>query len=256
MEEMSTDSKKKKIVATVECRMTSTRLPGKVLMEACGKSMLELLVERLSRITKIDEIVLATTNNETDEPIVKLAERMGVSCYRGSEEDVLNRVLNAVRLVNGDIVVEITGDCPLLDPEVSSQVIDLYLLNDCAYASNIDPVSYPVGMDTQVFSVDLLELADKEGDLPEDREHVSWFIRRQPERFKKLHLPAPPEIHWPKLGLTLDEKTDYILIKTIFEYFYPVNHAFSCLDIVRFLRNNPELLQINASVSRKEVTKV
>lgn len=243
----------KKIIATVECRMTSTRLPGKVLLKTCGKPLLQLLVERLSLVRQIEEIVLATTTNREDDPIVNLVQGIGISYFRGSEHDVLHRVLEAAQSVNGKIIVEITGDCPLIDPEITSQVIDMYLLNDCDYASNLDPVSYPIGMDTQVFSTDLLALADNEGTTEEDREHVSWFIRRQPERFKKLHLPAPPEMHWPELGLTLDEKLDYILISRIFEHFYPKNHKFSCLDIVRYLRDNPDLLLINKAVTRKEL---
>jgi len=233
--------------------MTSSRLPGKVLMEACGKPLLEILVQRLSKVQQIDAIVLATTVNHTDDPIVALAERMGIHHFRGSEEDVLQRVLDAAKSVNGDIIVEITGDCPLLDPEITSQVIDLYLLNECDYASNVDPPSFPNGMDTQVFSTELLQLASKEGNTPEDREHVSWFIRRQPERFRKVHLPAPPELKYPNLGITLDEKEDYLLIKGLVEHFYPQNPYFSCADMVRYLRANPELLKINEKVVRKEL---
>lgn len=247
------DNEKPIIVATVECRMGSTRLPGKVLKKACDKTMLELLVERLSIVNRLDEIVLATTINKIDDPIEELANSLGVGCFRGSEEDVLGRVLGAARSANASIIVEITGDCPLIDPEITSQVLDLYLLNECDYVSNLDPVSFPIGMDTQVFSTDLLATADKETTSREDREHVSWFIRRQPGRFRKIHLPAPPELHWPELGLTLDEQADYELIKIIFEHFYPRNRFFSCLDVVRFLRKAPDVLGINIDVKRKEV---
>ena len=245
----------KKIIATVECRMTSSRLPGKVLMEAGGKPMLQILVERLKKVNQLNEIVLATTVNKTDDPIQKLAVELGIKFFRGSEEDVLSRVLGAARSVDSDIIVEITGDCPLVDPEITSQVIDMYLKNKCDYASNLDPECYPVGFDTQVFSTELLALADKEGQKPEDREHVSWFIRKQPERFNKLHLPAPPELYWPELGITLDEKDDYELIKNIYENLSPINPNFSCLDVVRYLRKNFELLSINDQVKRKQVEK-
>jgi len=241
-----------KIVATVECRMTSSRLPGKVLLEASGKPMLEILVERLRRVKHLEAIVLATTINDSDDPIETLAAKLGVFCFRGSEDDVLKRVLDATKSVNGDTIVEITGDCPLLDPDICSQVIDLYLLNDCDYASNIDPISFPIGMDIQVFSVQLLELADKKGKSIEDREHVSWFIRKQPERFRKLHLPAPRELNWPELEVTLDEASDYELIKQIYEHFHETNRIFSCYDIVRYLREKPALIKINQAVVRKE----
>lgn len=233
--------------------MTSSRLPGKVLMETCGKPMLELQVERLLKVKAIDEIVLATTINTADDPIVKLAERIGVNYYRGSEEDVLNRVLNAAQSCEGDMIVEITGDCPLVDPQITSQIIQLYLRNECDYASNLDPVTFPIGFDSQVFSVELLVLADKETDLPTDREHVSWFIRRQPKRFKKLHLPAPQDLEWPELALTLDEFEDFQLLKTIFEHFYPKRKDFTATDIIRYFRQNPKLLEINKNVSRTKL---
>lgn len=233
--------------------MTSTRLPGKVLLPACGRPFLEILVERLSRAARLDGVVLATTTNAMDDPVAALGRRLGVGVFRGSEEDVLSRVLGAATEAGADLVVEITGDCPLIDPEIVSQVVDLYLLNDCDYASNVDPAAFPDGMDTQVFSRELLALADREGLTPEDREHVSWFIRRHPERFRKLHLPAPPSQHWPELGLTLDEVADYTLLKTVTETLYPEDPAFSLGDILRLLRSRPELLEINRSVRRKQV---
>jgi spore coat polysaccharide biosynthesis protein SpsF len=245
--------KKLKIVATVECRKTSSRLHGKILMEAGGKPMLQILAERLLKVPQLDEVVLATTVNQTDDPVEKLADSLGVKCFRGSEDDVLKRVLDAAKSVDADLIVEITGDCPFIDPEIVSQVIDLYLLNDCDYASNLDPVCYPIGFDAQVFKTELLALADREGVSDEDREHVSWFIRRQPERFRKLHLPAPPELHWPELGITLDEKADYELLKKLYEELSQRNENFSCYDIIRYLRANPELLEINQGVQRVEV---
>ena len=243
---------KPRIAATVECRMGSSRLPGKVLMRACGKPMLELLAERLAKIPQVDAIVLATTTAPGDDPIVELAGKLGLACFRGSEEDVLSRVLGAARSAEADLILEITGDCPLNDPEIAGQVIDLYLRNDCDYASNVDPLTFPIGMDAQVFSTELLALADREGQTQEDREHVSWFIRKNPERFRKLHLPAPLTLHWPELAVTLDEKEDFELIKRIFEELYPKDPDFSCYDILRLLREKPELLEINKNIVRKE----
>jgi spore coat polysaccharide biosynthesis protein SpsF len=204
----------------------------------------------LKKVEKIDEIVLATTVNSTDDPVEELAKSIGVKCFRGSEEDVLKRVLDAAKSVDASLIVEITGDCPLIDPGIVSQAIDLYLLNDCDYASNLDPGLFPVGMDVQVFSTELLELADKEGVSQEDREHVSLFIRRQTERFRKICLPAPTELKWPELEITLDEQEDFDLIKKIFEHFYPENPDFNCVDIVRFLKGNENLLNINKNVTR------
>jgi spore coat polysaccharide biosynthesis protein SpsF len=183
-----------------------------------------------------------------------LAQGLDVGYFRGSEEDVLSRVLHAAEKYKADIIVEITGDCPLADHRVVSSAIELYLNNKCDYASNIEPVTFPIGMDAQVFSADTLSLADKEGKSGEDREHVSWFIRRQPERFKHLNLTAPAELHWPDLGLTLDEYGDYLLLKNIVEHFHP-DIYFSCEQILEYLRTNPKLLEVNKDVKRKEPVK-
>lgn len=163
----------KKIVLRSKARMTSTRLPGKVLMKVGKISFLEILLKRLQRVKKIDDIIIATTTNTFDDPIIELAKVLNIGYFRGLEEDVLSRVLSATKEYKTDIIVEITGDCPLIDPEIVSQVIDLYLINDCDYVCNIEPVTFPIGMDVQVFSTELLDIYDKEGKTPEDREHVS-----------------------------------------------------------------------------------
>ncbi len=240
-----------KIVATIEARMTSSRLPGKVLMPADGKPMLAILIDRLRRSQKIQSIVVATTVNKTDDPIDLLAQKLGVGCFRGSEEDVLARVLGAAQKYQADLIVEITGDCPLVDPVIVDEVIDLYLKEKCDYASNVEPVTYPIGMDAQVFSRELLGLADREGKTQEDREHVSWFIRQNLNgRFKGRNLFAPQELHWPDLGLTLDEAKDYALLKNIVEHFAP-RLNFSCAEIVGYLKANPHLLKLNEGVQRR-----
>jgi len=242
----------KKIIAIVEARMTSGRLPGKVLMEAHGMPMLEILAKRLQKVKKIKEIVVATTKNDTDNVIIDLAKRLRIGYFRGSEEDVLSRVLGAAKKYRTDIIVEITGDCPLIDPEIVSQVLDLYLLNNCDYVCNIEPVTFPIGMDVQIFSTKILELADKKGKTLQDREHVSWYIRRNLRHFSYINLPAPPSLHLPELGLTLDERQDFFLIKNIVEFFYP-DIYFSCNDILKYLRKNPKLFGLNKNVIRKEV---
>ncbi|MBL8013218.1 MAG: glycosyltransferase family protein [Candidatus Omnitrophica bacterium] len=239
----------KKIVATIEARMTSSRLPGKVLMPACGMPMLEILIRRLKKVGQVHEIVVATTINTSDDPVVALAEKMGVGCFRGSEEDVLARVLGAAGQYEADLIVEITGDCPLVDPVIVGQVIDLYLNTPCDYASNVNPVTFPIGMDAQVFSAELLARADREGKTREDREHVSWYIRNHPH-MKRTNLYAPSQLHWPELGLTLDEMSDYELLKNIVEHFSP-NLFFSCKDILDYLRMNPHVLKINQNVARR-----
>lgn len=240
-----------KIIATIEARMTSTRLPGKVLLEAGGKPMLEHLVNRLRAVSSLDEIVLATTVNATDDVLIEFAKRVGISFFRGSETDVMSRVINAAESVKGKIIVELTGDNPLIDPQIIEQSIRMFKANLPDYLSNSHVGGYPVGMDTQVFSLETLKHSASMTKSELDHEHVTLHIRNHPEIFKHLYLLASPEIHWPELELTLDEPKDYELIKKIIEYFEPSKSIFSCLDIVRLLRQNPDWAAINQSVIRK-----
>lgn len=240
-----------KIVATIEARMTSTRLPGKVLMQAAGKPMLEHLVNRLRHVPSLNEIVLATTVNATDDVLEKFAEQMGIVCYRGSEADVMSRVIGAAESVAADVVVEITGDCPVIDPALIEQVIRTFLANSADYVNNAHICSYPGGMDTQVFRLDTLKRSATMTDDALDHEHVTLHIRNHPELFSHLHIVAPPDLHWPELGLTLDEPKDYELLKKIIEHFAPTNPLFSCLDVIRLMREKPEWVAINQDVVRK-----
>lgn len=231
--------------------MTSSRLPGKVLLPAAEKPMLQHLVERLGSVPSLDGIIIATTVNSTDDVIEDFSHDIGVGCYRGSEDDVMSRVIGAAEKAQGDLVVEITGDCPIIDPQIVEQTIRMYNANTADYVSNAHLRSYPDGMDTQVFQLQSLKnSAEKTADKL-DREHVTLHIRNHPEMYSHLHLVAPPELHWPELGLTLDERVDYELLKKIIEYFDPVNPLFSCLDVVRLLRQNPEWIDINRRVVRK-----
>ena len=231
--------------------MASTRLPRKVLLNAEGKPMLQHLVERLRAVDSISEIVLATTTNYSDNVLEDFAISQGLLVYRGSEMDVMGRVIGAAQLGRADVVVEITGDCPIIDPDIVEQTIQMYLHNDAVYVSNGHIRSYPDGMDTQVFGLDVLLQSAAMTNAPLDREHVSLHIRNNPALFPKLTLIAPPSLYWPELGLTLDEEADYLLLKKVIENLSPENPLFSCLDVVRFLKKNPDLVAINQSVVRK-----
>ena len=241
-----------KIVATVEARMTSSRLPGKVLMRADGKPMLEHLLTRLKLVESLDEIVLATTTNESDNVLSELAEDLMVKCFRGSESNVMLRVLNAAREVNADVIVEVTGDCPILDPDIIEQAIGIFLHNECDYASNVNVPSYPIGMDAQVFKTETLDRSYAMTSDPLDHEHVTRHIRQHPEIFKHINIIAPPELHWPELGLALDEQADYELIKTIIEHFSKEEQQFRCRDVIELLRHRmPHLVEMNNDVIRR-----
>lgn len=199
----------------------------------------------------IDTIVLATTTNHADDVMVDYASDIGIQVFRGDEDDVMGRVVDAGKSVNADVIVEITGDCPIIDPEIIEQAIRVYRENTYEYIGNQHIRSYPDGMDVQVFALDTLVRSEAMTSDPLDREHVTLHIRNNPEIFSHLHLVAPPEQHWPELGLTLDEQRDFDLLRAVIEHFHDTNPIFSCLDVVRYLRANPNLVAINKDVSRK-----
>ena len=231
--------------------MTSSRLPGKVMLPVVGKPMLEHLFCRLQAVPSLDGIVLATTTNPVDDVLVTLADHLGIMVFRGSEENVLERVIGAAEIAKADVVVEITGDCPIIDPDIVEQTIQMFLHHEVDYVSNCDIRSYPDGMDTQVFSLDVLKRSAAMTRDRLDQEHVTLPIRRHPNIFSKVHLIAPPSLYWPDLGLTLDEKDDYLFIKMIFDEIGDENVLFGCGDILNLLRHKPELLAINREVRRK-----
>lgn len=241
-----------KIVATIEARMTSSRLPGKVLLPVDGKPMLGYLLARLRRVPSLHEIVVATTVNETDQVIADYAKEQKVRVFRGSEEDVMSRVIGAAESAGADVVVEITGDCPLIDPAVVEKTIQAFLGSAFDYAYNGIVRSYPLGMESQVFRLSTLKRSFAMTEHPLDREHVTRHIRLHPELFSQLNVTSDPEEHWPDLGLTLDEPKDYELIQRIIAHFGDGNPNFTCADVVRLLRDiHPEWVAVNRDVVRK-----
>ena len=240
-----------KIIATIEARMTSSRLPGKVLLPAAGKPMLAHLVNRLRAVPSLQGMVIATTTNKTDDVLEAFAQQMGIDCFRGSEEDVMRRVIGAAESVGADVVVEITGDCPIIDPEIIEQAIRTFKVNHADYVNNCHIQSYPDGMAVQVFRLETLKRSAAMTDDALDHEHVTLHIRNNPKIFSQLHLVAPSDSHWPHLGLTLDEPMDYELLKKIIEYFEPDHSLFSCRDVIELLKRKPDWVAINQAVVRK-----
>lgn len=240
-----------KIVATIEARMTSSRLPGKVLLPLAGKPALERLIERLQRSQYVDEIVVATTVNAGDDSIAALAEKLGVRSHRGSEEDVLKRVLEAAQSAGADVIVEITGDCPLVDWRlVDRGVKELFDKKLDFSANNIVP-TYPDGFDVRVFPLSVLKKIDALTNDPIDRVHVSYYMNTHSQDFRIHNWNAEPEDYLPEGRVTLDEKTDYDLLNTIFETLLPLNNDFSASDVIRLLKTRPELFAMNQHVKAK-----
>lgn len=244
--------RKEKIVATIEARMTSSRLPGKVLMNYCSKPNLQHIIERLKRSKYVDEVVVATTINKQDNPIVELCEKIGCKYFRGSEDDVLLRVLESAKSVNGDIIVEITGDCPVVDWRHIDKLIEIYFSGEHDYASNILKRTFPRGFDTQVFSVKVLEEVNEATKNPVDHEHVSLYIYTHPEKYRLINWEAEKKMNHPEFEITLDTKGDYEFIKEIYEKLYPRNPDFSAEDVVELLIKHPEMIKYLDDTHRKD----
>jgi spore coat polysaccharide biosynthesis protein SpsF len=241
----------KKIVATIEARMTSNRFPGKVLQPLGGMPALEFMIRRIQKSRLVGQVVVACTINRDDDPIEALCRKIGCGCHRGSEDDVLKRVLDAATEYRADLIVELTGDCPFIDPQVIDQVIGLYLEAGVDYASNVVERSYPDGFDVQVFSIDGLRKADTLTKDPIDRIHVSSYFYRTEGVFTRKTLKAPAELDWPELGLTLDEPDDYRMLCAVADALGKKFDEFTVQDVVKLLRQRPDLLEINSHVRRK-----
>jgi spore coat polysaccharide biosynthesis protein SpsF len=241
-----------KTIAVVEARMTSSRLPGKPLLHILGKPALSHLVQRLHAAESLDEIVLATTTNPADEPLVQFAAEQEITCYRGSEDDVMGRVLEAARSASGEIIVEVTGDCVVNDPGVIERVIRLYREANVDYVSNCHEPGFPIGIDAQVFPTETLARSEQMTSDPLDREHVTRHIIRHEDDFTKALLRPRDDEYWPELGLALDEPADLGFLSAVLAYFEDQETIPTCSEIIHVLRNvHPEWLQIIKLVQRK-----
>ena len=240
-----------KVAAIIEARMASSRLPGKVLLPVLSLPMLGRLIMRLKSIGSFDQIIVATSENLEDSLVTETAIKYGAEVYRGSESDVLGRVLDAAKQFNVDLIVEITGDCPIIDPLIVTSIIKSYLKSDADYVSNSNIRSYPDGMDVQVYKTKVLEHSSVLAHSPLEREHVTLHIRQNPNLYKILDILAPMELYNPSLGLTLDTIEDFNLLTTIIEYLEPKKFLFSLKETLEFLDTNKRFLEINSNVVRK-----
>jgi spore coat polysaccharide biosynthesis protein SpsF len=235
----------------VQARMGSSRLPGKVLEEVCGKTLLEHLIVRLRRVKQADKIVIATTIKEEDIPIVDMCKKLDVLFYRGSEEDVLSRYYEAALQYKGDLIVRVTSDCPVIDPDVVGYLIDFYMKNlkKYDYVTNTLRRTYPRGMDVEIVSFKALKEAHFNAYDPFDREHVTPFIKSSPSRYSLKNIEYKTNLSHYRL--TVDTSEDLELIKKIFKELYFRNPEFKMEDILTVLKANSEWLSINSHVIHK-----
>ena len=241
-----------KTLIIVQARMTSTRLPGKVLLPLAGEPMLTRLIERLRRVRRPDGIVVATTTNATDDPIAALCTQLGVHCHRGSEHDVLSRYADAARLHGADVVVRITSDCPLIDPALIDQTIAAYDEGGSDYVSNMLPPTWPYGMAVEVFSAAALAQAHAEATQAAEREHVTPFLYWHPERYRLRNVASPVDLSHHRW--TVDTPEDYALVSRLFDHLMPIRPNFTQADVLALLEQHPDWIAINQHIQQKPAT--
>jgi len=228
-------------LAIVQARMSSTRLPGKSLADVGGEPMLGLLLRRLRRSHEVERIVVATTTASDDDPIEELAREMGEEAYRGSRDDVLSRFVGAAAGAS-EVVVRLTGDCPLIDPDLVDDVIRLYRRTpDCQYASNIEPRTYPDGLDVEVLSHEILERVGAETEDAHDREHVTTAIRRELHRLPSAALVCEPDLG--ELRWTVDTREDLEFVREVVRRLGLQRHTAGMSEILEVVQRDPSLAE-------------
>jgi glutamate-1-semialdehyde 2,1-aminomutase len=235
-----------KTVAIVQARMGSTRFPNKVMRPICGTPMIGLLLERLSKARKVDQIVVATSIDPCNDSLAAYVESIGYPVFRGSERDVLDRYYGAARQFAADVVVRVTGDCPLIDPHVVDSVIGSFNEGAADYAANVSPPTFPDGLDTEVFTFDALQAAWNEAKDPQQREHVTPFIRES-ARFARInfaHAGDESAQRW-----TVDEPEDLAVVERVFESFHP-RRDFNWLEVLALRDSHPEWFEANQHLVR------
>lgn len=239
-----------KVVAIVQARAGSTRLPQKVLKSIAGEPMLWHVIDRLKKSKLVDEIVLATTIKEGDRPLLRIAEKSGIKGFAGSEEDVLDRYFRAATESRADVVVRITADCPLVDPEIVDAMIKRFSDGGFDYVSNIVKPTYPDGLDVEVFSYDALKRVWEGAKRSSEREHVTTYIRNHPKVFKignVEHEKDLSEMRW-----TVDTNKDLKFVREVYKRLYKKGRIFLMRDVLKLLEKQPHLIEINKGIARDE----
>lgn len=239
-------------VAIVQARMGSSRLPGKVLQEIHGKPMIARVVERTRKAKFVNNVAVATTTEASDDAIEAWCRESATACYRGSTFDVLDRFYQAARLFAADVVVRVTADCPVIDPDVIDETISAFHQHAVDFAANRLPPpwgrTFPIGLDTEVCSFSALERAWEDAKAAHEREHVMPYLYDVPGRFKIFQLNTEP--NYGSLRWTVDTPEDLEFIRRVFDHLQDVDH-FSWLDVLAVTHSHPELNKINAEIRHK-----
>jgi len=238
------------ILAILQARMSSSRLPGKVMSPVLGRPMIERQIERLRRSKRIDQLIVATSTHQEDNVLETLCKRIGIFCFRGNLKNVLGRFYQAAKPFKPEHIIRLTGDCPLVDPALIDELVDFYLERRCDYASNCQEPSLPDGLDAEIFSFSVLEETWREAILPSHQEHVTSFILAHPERYRIGHYKYHRDLS--NLRWTVDELEDLEFVRRVYEKLYPANPEFKTEDVVALLDREPDLLEINKHFKRND----
>lgn len=238
------------VLGVLQARVSSSRLPGKVLRPLLGEPMIARQIERLRRARRLDALVLATSTDPSDDALARWAEGAAVPVYRGALDDVLDRFVRAARAYAPKHVARLTADCPLADWAVIDAVVARHLASGADYTSNTIEPTWPDGLDVEVMTMAALEIAAREATAQYQREHVTQFIVRQPERFRLENVRSGHDLSG--LRWTVDEPADFELVEAIYGALYPSNPAFGTADILAFLQHNPQWMTHNTRHARNE----
>ncbi|MEA5137820.1 glycosyltransferase family protein [Arcicella rigui] len=236
------------ISIVVQARMSSSRLPKKVLLPILGESLLYRMVERLQQIKHKASIVIATSENSEDDVIEEFCQAKNITCFRGSLNNLLDRHYQVGVLTNADIVIKIPSDCPLIDPRIVDKVLDFYVENEGKYdfVSNLHPATYPDGNDVEIMTFEALKKAWQEATRPLELEHTTPYFWENPDKFRLANVTWETGLDYSMSHrFTIDYYEDYLFIKRVFEELYPQNPAFSLEDILSLLEEKPEIYAIN-----------
>lgn len=238
-----------RIVAVIQARMGSTRLPGKTLRDLCGRPLLYHVVQRLKPSRFLDEIRVATTVENTDDPVIEFCQREGIPWTRGSRDHVLERFWIAAREARAQVLVRITADDPFKDYRLVDQAVEVLLSAKLDFVYNNKPPSFPEGLDVEVFTFQALESAYKRSQDSFEHEHMTQFFFRHPEVFSSRGLVREGE-NLSHLRWTIDREDDWKMTQMVYEHFQERKSVFLTEDILDFLRQRPDISEINAKVPR------
>lgn len=237
------------ILAVIQARMSSSRLPGKVLKEVLGKPLIEHMLNQVRHCRTIEQVMVATSVNPSDDPLAEFLKGKGVAVFRGSEDDVLERFYLAARSVSPRAVVRLTGDCPLVDPLICDDLVRTYLSNDVDFVHTA--ATYAEGADCEILSFSALEKAHREARLKSEREHLTMYLHNHPELFRKMTLENATDDS--RFRITVDEPEDFTVVRAVIEGLYGADRPFYTItDVKAFLESHPQIMRINSGIVRNE----